>query len=35
MSYLHPGYWHFMDTYRDFIVLNNLWRQGAPWKLWE
>ena len=35
MSYLHPGYWHCMDTYRDFIVLNDLWKQGAPWKVWE
>jgi len=35
MSYLHPGYWHCMDTYRDFIALNDLWRQGAPWKVWE
>jgi glucose-1-phosphate cytidylyltransferase len=35
MSYLHPGYWHAMDTYRDFIALNDLWRQGAPWKVWE
>jgi glucose-1-phosphate cytidylyltransferase len=35
MSYLHPGYWHCMDTYRDFITLNDSWRQGAPWKIWE
>ncbi len=35
MSYLHAGYWHCMDTYRDFIALNNLWKQGAPWKVWE
>jgi glucose-1-phosphate cytidylyltransferase len=35
MSYLHPGYWHSMDTYRDFMVLNELWRQGAPWKIWR
>ena len=34
MGYLHPGYWHCMDTYRDFIILNDLWRQGAPWKIW-
>ena len=35
MSYLHTGYWHCMDTYRDFIALNDLWKQGAPWKVWE
>ncbi|HMD84368.1 MAG TPA: glucose-1-phosphate cytidylyltransferase [Terriglobia bacterium] len=35
MSYLHPGYWRCMDTYRDFITLNDAWRQGAPWKVWK
>lgn len=35
MSYLHSGYWHCMDTYRDFINLNDLWKRGAPWKIWE
>jgi glucose-1-phosphate cytidylyltransferase len=35
MSYVHPGFWHSMDTYRDFVVLNDLWKQGAPWKVWE
>jgi len=35
MSYLHSGYWHCMDTYRDFTLLNDAWRQGkAPWKVW-
>ncbi len=32
----HPGFWHSMDTYRDFITLNELWRSGkAPWKTWD
>lgn len=35
MGYLHPGYWYCMDTYRDFVALNELWRQGAPWKIWD
>jgi glucose-1-phosphate cytidylyltransferase len=35
MSYTHTGYWHCMDTYRDFIALNELWRQDAPWKVWK
>jgi glucose-1-phosphate cytidylyltransferase len=35
MSYLHPGYWHCRETYRDFIVLNDLWREGASWKVRE
>jgi len=35
MSYLHTGYWHCMDTYRDFVALNEAWAKHAPWKLWE
>lgn len=31
----HPGFWHCMDTYRDYQVLNQLWeRREAPWKTW-
>lgn len=34
--YVHEGYWHPMDTYRDFLHLNELWRAGkAPWKTWQ
>ncbi|HEX4954465.1 MAG TPA: glucose-1-phosphate cytidylyltransferase [Thermoanaerobaculia bacterium] len=33
--YLHEGYWHPMDTYRDYLHLNEVWRQGQPpWKTW-
>ena len=35
MSYLHKGFWHCMDTYRDFVALNDLWKKGAPWKVWD
>ncbi len=35
MAYLHHGFWHCMDTYRDFKLLNSLWTKGrAPWKIW-
>ncbi len=28
----HDGFWHPMDTYRDFKFLNDLWDSGeAPW----
>jgi glucose-1-phosphate cytidylyltransferase len=28
----HEGFWHPMDTYRDFKFLNDLWASGqAPW----
>ena len=36
VAYRHTGFWHPMDTYRDFLKLNELWRQGgAPWKVGE
>lgn len=31
----HHGFWHSMDTYRDFSALNEMWDAGdAPWKTW-
>jgi glucose-1-phosphate cytidylyltransferase len=34
-AYRHEGFWDCMDTYKDAVVLNDLWKQGnAPWKLW-
>jgi glucose-1-phosphate cytidylyltransferase len=34
-AFRHTGFWDCMDTYKDSIVLNDLWEQGrAPWKLW-
>jgi glucose-1-phosphate cytidylyltransferase len=36
MAYQHEGFWHPMDTSRDYKYLNDLWGQGqAPWKTWE
>ncbi len=35
-AYRHTGFWDCMDTYKDAIVLNDLWAAGAPpWKLWS
>jgi glucose-1-phosphate cytidylyltransferase len=35
-AYRHHGFWDCMDTYKDAVVLNDLWNGGeAPWKLWE
>jgi glucose-1-phosphate cytidylyltransferase len=32
----HDGFWLGMDTYRDYLHLNELWDSGrAPWKVWE
>ena len=34
-AYLHHGFWDCMDTYKDAVLLNDIWSRGdAPWKLW-
>lgn len=34
--YPHDGYWHSMDTYRDYLHLNKTWSGGEPpWKIWN
>ena len=36
MVYNHTGFWHCMDTYRDFLHLNEMWKlPDPPWKIWE
>jgi glucose-1-phosphate cytidylyltransferase len=33
--YPHEDHWHPMDTYRDYLHLNEVWRSGdVPWKTW-
>lgn len=33
--YLHKGFWKSMDTYRDYVDLNEMWKAGdTPWKVW-
>jgi glucose-1-phosphate cytidylyltransferase len=35
-AFRHEGFWDCMDTYKDAVVLNDLWKQGTPpWKLWN
>jgi glucose-1-phosphate cytidylyltransferase len=35
-AYKHSGFWQPMDTYRESLLLNNLWDKGlAPWKNWK
>jgi glucose-1-phosphate cytidylyltransferase len=35
-SYAHSGFWHPMDTLRDWNYLEGLWESGeAPWKTWD
>ncbi len=34
--YRHEGFWAAVDTLRDKVHLDKLWREGsAPWKVWE
>ncbi len=36
MAYEHEGFWQPMDTLRDKIYLESLWKESrAPWKIWE
>ncbi len=31
----HEGFWHCMDTYKDYMTLNSMWNgKAAPWKIW-
>jgi glucose-1-phosphate cytidylyltransferase len=35
VAYRHEGFWQPMDTYRETLMLNEMWAQGsAPWKVW-
>lgn len=32
----HDGFWQCMDTYRDLVLLNELWDSGSPpWAAWR
>ena len=33
--YKHDSFWYGMDTYRDFLFLNELWKKDPKWKIWE
>lgn len=31
----YEGFWHCMDTYKDYQKLNEMWKaKAAPWKIW-
>jgi glucose-1-phosphate cytidylyltransferase len=35
-AYRHEGFWDCMDTYKDAVTLDDLWRSGdAPWQAWD
>ena len=34
VAYQHNGFWQPMDTYREYLLLNDLWNRGqAPWRI--
>ncbi len=36
LAHRHEGFWDCMDTYKDAVVLNDLWAEGdPPWTVWE
>jgi glucose-1-phosphate cytidylyltransferase len=35
-AYRHTGFWDCMDTYKDAVLLNDLWASGdPPWRVWS
>jgi glucose-1-phosphate cytidylyltransferase len=35
-AFRHLGFWDCLDTYKDAVLLNDLWAaHRAPWKLWS
>jgi glucose-1-phosphate cytidylyltransferase len=35
-AYRHEGFFYAMDTYREYVYLNDLWNRGAaPWAVWK
>lgn len=33
--YIHDGFWHAMDTYKDYEDLNKMWKESPRWKIWN
>jgi len=31
----HDDFWQCMDTYRDYTLLNELWKSDPKWKVWD
>ena len=35
-GFRHEGFWDCMDTYKDAVLLNDLWESNeAPWRIWK
>ncbi len=35
MVYRHTGFWRSMDTFKEALELDAIWRAQAPWKTWR
>ncbi len=36
VGWRHTGFWDCMDTYKDAVVLDDLWAAGSPpWRIWD
>jgi glucose-1-phosphate cytidylyltransferase len=33
--YIHDGFWHAMDTFKDYVDLNQMWKNNPKWKIWK
>ena len=33
-AYRHAGFWKCMDTFKDSLEFEQLWKDGASWKVW-
>ena len=33
--YKHNGFWQCMDTLRDKLYLEKLWKKNPRWKVWK
>lgn len=34
-QFRYDGFWHSMDTYKDYEDLNKMWSASRPWAIWE
>jgi glucose-1-phosphate cytidylyltransferase len=35
-AFRHESFWECLDTYKDALLLNDLWTTGAaPWRIWD
>ncbi len=35
MIYRHTGFWQSMNTMKDTMLLEKIWQENPPWKVWE